>query len=188
MVRVIAGKAKNRRLVAPSGLNTRPITDMIKEAFFNVLGEKVLDAHFLDLFCGSGSIGIEALSRGADKVFFIDNSSEAIKTVHANLANCGFTEGFEVYRNDVFKALDILKKRDLKFDVIFADPPFTNPGIFDKVIKTLDKAAILKEGGILVIRSKKDREMPEKLDYLIKYRMNVYGDSILHYYRWLRED
>ncbi|SHG97131.1 16S rRNA (guanine(966)-N(2))-methyltransferase RsmD [Thermosyntropha lipolytica DSM 11003] len=187
-MRVIAGRAKNKRLIAPPGLNTRPLTDMIKEALFNVLGEKVIGAAFLDLFCGSGNAGIEALSRGADQVIFIDSSREAIKAVKDNIMNCGFTEGFEVYCNDVFRALKILKKRKLKFDIIFADPPFTNPGIFVRVMQALDKADLLKEDGILIIRSKRDKEMPEKLTCLVRYRMNSYGDSTLHYYKMLRED
>lgn len=187
-MRVIAGQAKNKKLLAPSGLSTRPLTDMIKEALFNVLGEKVIGADFLDLFCGSGNAGIEALSRGASRVIFIDSSTEAIKAVKNNIANCGFDEGFEVYRNDVFRALEIMKKRELKFDIIFADPPFTNPGIFDKVMQALDKADILKEDGILVIRSKRDKEMPEKMKFISRYRLSSYGDSTLHYYKMLRED
>lgn len=186
-MRVIAGMAKNKKLISPPGLSTRPLTDMIKEALFNVLGERVIGSVFLDLFCGSGSAGIEALSRGAEKVIFIDSSREAVKAVKENIENCGFSEGFEVYRNDVFKAIDILKKRGLKFDIIFADPPFTNPGIFDKVMEALDRANILTEDGILIIRSKRDKDMPEKLVYLARYRMNSYGDSTLHYYKMLRE-
>lgn len=187
-MRVIAGLAKNKRLIAPAGLNTRPLTDMIKEALFNVLGEKIIGAVFLDLFCGSGNAGIEALSRGAEKVIFIDSSREAVKAVRDNMENCGFNAGFEIYRNDVFKAIDILRKRGLKFDIILADPPFTNPGIFDQVMNALDGADILKEDGMLVIRSKRDKEMPEKLEHLKRYRMNSYGDSTLHYYKMLRED
>lgn len=181
-MRVIAGKARGKRLKAPPGDTTRPVTDMIKEALFNVWNERLEGAAFLDLFAGSGSMGIEALSRGARSVIFIDNSAAAVGVIKDNLMNCKMTEGFEVYRNDVFRAINILQTRDSKFDLIYVDPPFTQEAIFDRVIKILDQAEILARNGIMVIRTFRKKSLPECLDHLFEYRKKEYGESVLHYY------
>ncbi|MEN6350132.1 MAG: 16S rRNA (guanine(966)-N(2))-methyltransferase RsmD [Syntrophomonas sp.] len=181
-MRIIAGRAKGRRLKAPPGLNTRPLTNMIKESLFNVLGAGIEGSSFLDLFAGSGSVGIEALSRNARLVIFVDKGAEAVRTIKDNLNNCGFTEGNEVYRNDVFKAIEILQKRGLKFDFIYVDPPFSNEAIFEKVIIALDKAKILSNQGITIIRTRRKKDLPVALSSINKYRVNNYGESTLHYY------
>jgi 16S rRNA (guanine(966)-N(2))-methyltransferase RsmD len=170
------------------GSSTRPVTDMIKEALFNVWGERLEQAVFLDLFAGSGSIGIEALSRGARTVIFVDNSAAAVSVIKDNLDNCKIAEGFEVYRNDVFRALSILQSRGTRFDLIYVDPPFTNEAIFDKVLHVLDQADILAPNGVMVIRTFRKKTLPMYLEHLYKYRSNDYGESVLHYYRSREED
>lgn len=186
-MRVIAGQAKGKRLQAPPGMNTRPITDMIKEALFNVLGDEVRDSLFLDLFAGSGSVGIEALSRGAKQVVFIDNSAAAVGIIKNNISNCGFGEGFTVYRNDVFKALTLLDQRRTKFDLIYVDPPFTIEKIFDQIIRALDQVSILKQHGRIILRTQRKKQLTAQLNYLEEYRINNYGESALHYYRMYEE-
>lgn len=182
-MRIIAGIAKNRKLKAPSGHNTRPITDMIKEALFNVLGAKTKDANFLDLFAGSGSVGIEALSRGAKLVIFIDNDNAAVKVIKSNLEHCNFTSGFEVYKNDVFKALNILEKRKLAFNIIYVDPPFTKTELFEQVMISLDsKFKLIAKEGLIIIRTPSRYSMPDEYSNLIKCRYDEYGESALHYY------
>jgi 16S rRNA (guanine(966)-N(2))-methyltransferase RsmD len=181
-MRVITGSAKGKRLKAPVGLNTRPITDMIKEALFNVLGSRVIDANFLDLFAGSGSVGIEALSRGAQKVIFVDNSAEAGKVIKENLTNCGFGQGFELYRSDVFKALSLLQRQNLRFDLIYIDPPFTNEKIFNEVMETVGKADLLETDGIVVIRTPRQKHISPQFNQLTQYRISNYGESDLNYY------
>jgi 16S rRNA (guanine966-N2)-methyltransferase len=182
-MRVIAGKARGKRLKAPPGDSTRPVTDMIKEALFNVWGERVRDAVFLDLFAGSGSMGIEALSRGARHVVFVDNSPAAIAAIKENLRNCDFDQGHDVYRNDVIRAVSILESHEKKFDIIYVDPPFTNQAIFDRVLNVLDQAEILDQDGVMVIRTYKKKNLPMSLNHLHKFRQNDYGESVLHYYR-----
>lgn len=186
-MRVIAGRARGRRLKAPPGMDTRPITDMIKEALFNVLGDTVEGTCFLDLFAGSGSVGIEALSRGAAKAVFIDKSLASVEIIKENLANCGFSQGFEVYRNDIFKALDLLERRQMIFDLIYIDPPFTQEDLFDKVMYKLDKTNVLSECGIMIIRTRRKKQLPSNLNSLDEYRVNDYGESTLHYYRIFKE-
>ena len=187
-MRVIAGNARGKRLKAPSGLHTRPITDMIKEALFNVWGPDIYEAKVLDLFAGSGSVGIEALSRGAAQAVFVDNDKNAMITIGENLKNCGFEVGYELYHNDVFRALDILARNRRCFDYIYVDPPFTVDRIFDKVMIVLGKAELLNQAGILVIRTRRQRELAASFEKLIKYREKDYGESTLHYYRWIEED
>ncbi|HEX3010623.1 MAG TPA: 16S rRNA (guanine(966)-N(2))-methyltransferase RsmD [Syntrophomonadaceae bacterium] len=186
-MRVIAGQAKGKRLKAPPGMNTRPITDMIKEALFNVLGDTVRDSSFLDLFAGSGSVGIEALSRGAKQVVFIDNNSSAVGIIKENIINCGFSKGFSVYRNDVFKALTLFDQRKTKFDLIYVDPPFTIEKIFDPVIYALDQSNILERNGRIILRTQRKKQLTAQLNYLEEYRTNNYGESVLHYYRMYEE-
>ncbi len=184
MLRVIAGSARGKKLKAPAGINTRPVTDMIKEAIFNVLGQDMDDVRFLDLFAGSGSMGIEALSRGAARVVFIDRDSGSVRIIKENLENCGFqTDNYQVYKNDVFKAVDILEKKNEKFDFIYVDPPFTDEEIFDRIMQRLDQAHLLTEEGILLIRTRRKKSLTEGLEHLVKYRMNDYGESTLHYYK-----
>lgn len=188
MLRVIAGKARGKKLKAPAGMNTRPVTDMIKEAIFNVLGQDMENYRFLDLFAGSGSMGIEALSRGAVQVIFIDRDSSSVRIIKENLANCGFSrENYQVYKNDVFKAVDLLEKKSEKFDFIYVDPPFTDEEIFDRIMSRLDQARLLTDEGILLLRTRRKKKLTEGLKHLIKYRMNEYGESTLHYYKWEEE-
>lgn len=180
-MRVISGTAKGRRLKAPAGLNTRPITDMIKEALFNVWGAKVQEAQVLDLFAGSGSVGIEALSRGAQKVIFVDNDNTAVKIIRENLNHCQFQNGFEIYRSDIFQAIKRLKNHNLQFDLIYIDPPFSQETIFEPVMDAVSQADILADEGLIVIRTPRQKDMPS-FHPLLRYRHKVYGESSLHYY------
>lgn len=181
-MRVISGKAKGKKLKAPPGLDTRPITDRIKEALFNVIGSDIRDAKFLDLFAGSGSVGIEALSRGAKLVILVDSGGEAIRVIHHNIQACGFEEGYEVYRQDVFVAIRSLLKREIKFDLIYIDPPFTNEKLFEQVLTTLNKQIILNSDGIIIIRAPRRKPLPQVFENLQCYRANDYGESTLYYY------
>lgn len=155
---------------------------MIKEALFSVIGPDIEGACFLDLFAGSGSVGIEALSRGATKAVFVDNSPKAVGVIYKNLSNCGFVDGYEVYRNDVLRAMRALHQRGAKFDYIYIDPPFTSEGIFTEVMKGLEKVDILNPQGSIIIRTPRHRELPASLGYLAKRRHKHYGESALHYY------
>jgi len=180
-LRVISGTAKGRRLKAPPGLSTRPITDMIKEALFNVWGAKVVDARILDLFAGSGSVGIEALSRGAREVVFVDNASAAVRVIRANLDHCQLRSGFEVLRGDVFQTLQRISRQGLQFDLVYVDPPFTREDIFEPVMEALSQADVVAADGVVVIRLPRKKEMPT-FSPLVKYRQGNYGESSLHYY------
>lgn len=182
-MRVIAGKAKGRVLVAPEGLDTRPITAKIKEALFSIWQMQIVDSCFLDLFSGSGSIGIEAISRGAKKVVFVEKDRKAINAIKKNLANCKFTEGYEVYQDDVFKRIGWLAKNGCAFDIIYLDPPFTVDEIFLPVMECLSNAGLLERDGCIAIRTRREKEMPEKIGFLRKFKLKNYGISSVHFFK-----
>jgi 16S rRNA (guanine(966)-N(2))-methyltransferase RsmD len=154
---------------------------MIKEALFNVWGAKVVDARILDLFAGSGSVGIEALSRGAREVVFVDNASAAVRVIRANLDHCQLRSGFEVLRGDVFQTLQRISRQGLQFDLVYVDPPFTREDIFEPVMEALSQADVVAADGVVVIRLPRKKEMPT-FSPLVKYRQGNYGESSLHYY------
>jgi 16S rRNA (guanine966-N2)-methyltransferase len=185
-VRVISGTARGKRLKAPAGLDTRPITDMIKEALFNVIGSNIVAASLLDLFAGSGSVGIEALSRGASRVVFIDKTRKSIEVIKENLENCSFVDNYELYRNDVFRAIELLYRRGVRFDYIYADPPFTNIDIFTPLIEVLDRICLLLPEGNLIIRSPRRLSLDVKISNLSEYRYDNYGESTLHYFKTIK--
>ncbi len=181
-MRVIAGKAKGRPLIAPQGMNTRPITDMIKEALFSSWQSQIVGSDFLDLFSGSGSMGIEAISRGAKEVIFVEKDSKAVEVIKKNLAACNFSSGYKIYKDDVFRRIEHLKADNRKFDIIYLDPPFTVDEIFIPVMEALSDRKLLFDDSIIVIRTRKEKEMPEEIGQMQKYKFKKYGISGVHYY------
>lgn len=182
-MRVIAGTAKGRRLFAPKGTGTRPVTAKIKEALFNIWQTRIKGAFFLDLFAGSGSMGIEALSRGAEKVIFVEKNRSAVEMVKKNLAVCGFSSGYELYQDDVFRRMDWLSRRQDRFDIVYLDPPFTKPEIFVPVIETMEKTRLLASEGMAVIRVKRDMAFPERIGNLHRFRQKIYGISTICFFK-----
>lgn len=181
-MRVIAGKAKGCPLIAPDGMNTRPITGKIKEALFSSWQLQIVGANFLDLFAGSGSMGIEAISRGAEKAVFVEKDRRTVDVIKKNLKSCKFTDGYTVYKDDVFHRIESLKTADERFDIIYLDPPFTVDEIFIAVMEALSDGQLLTENGIVVIRTKKEKEMPDEIGKLKKYKFKTYGISGVHFY------
>ncbi|GGA97629.1 16S rRNA (guanine(966)-N(2))-methyltransferase RsmD [Macrococcus hajekii] len=167
-MRVIAGKYKKKKIEAAPGMTSRPTTDKIKENIFNILGP--LEGHGLDLFAGSGGLGIEALSRGLESAVFVDGSKEAVTAIRHNID--GIDEHVEVYRNDAFRALKALKKREQQFDLIILDPPY-NKGLLNKAIEQIDSYGLLKAEGRLMCECGKD-ETVNPLTYDIM-KEEIYG-------------
>lgn len=181
-MRVIAGTARGRVLFAPKGIGTRPIPSMIKEALFNIWQDQINDSRFLDLFAGSGSMGIEALSRGAKEVVFVEKNRNAVSVIRKNLAACQFQNRWSVYQDDVFKRLEILGADGQKFDIVYLDPPFTIEGIFLPAMNALSDASILSDEGVAAIRTRREMELPDMIGSLKKFRLRSYGISSIHFY------
>ncbi len=186
-MRVIAGSAKGRNLIAPEGFDTRPITSKIKEALFSIWQFELPGASFLDLFAGSGSMGIEAMSRGARKVTFVEKEKKAVEIIKKNLATCKFNEGVVVFQDDVFRRISRFSMEKEKFDIIYLDPPFTVDEIFLPVMEALAEADILEENGLIAIRTKREKEMPDSFGELKKFKLKEYGVSAIHFYNYDNE-
>ncbi len=148
-MRVISGSARGLKLRAPKGMNTRPTTDRIKESLFNIIAFELPGASFLDVFSGSGGIGIEALSRGAKEAVFIDSDAESISIIKANVDAARLREKSEIIRSDVFSALTLLHSKKRKYDIIFMDPPYKK-GIVEEVLSCLEKNDLLSENGFII--------------------------------------
>ncbi len=148
-MRVITGTARGHKLVAPEGLETRPTTDRIKETLFNILSPHLWDSSFLDLFSGSGAIGIEALSRGAKEAVFVEQAPKALSAIEQNLAHTKLQERAEVMKTDVLTALARLGSQKRQFDFIFLDPPYQK-GLYEPVLEAIAREKVLKEDGIII--------------------------------------
>ncbi|WP_080846592.1 16S rRNA (guanine(966)-N(2))-methyltransferase RsmD [Cytobacillus gottheilii] len=173
-MRVVSGSQKGRSLKPVPGNTTRPTTDKVKEALFNMIGPYFEGGLCLDLFAGSGGLGIEALSRGVDKVIFVDRDRMAIQTIHDNIAASGFTEQSEVYRNDAERALKAIIKRELVFDYIFLDPPYKKQQLV-KLIEMIDKEDLLSEKGMIICEHGSDVDLPENVGGFEQYKHENYG-------------
>lgn len=149
-MRVITGSARGHKLRTPEGRSTRPTTDKIKESLFNMLAPELYDCEFLDLFSGSGAIGIEALSRGAKSAVFSDISTECIELIKSNLKFTKLFEKAEVYKQEAIALVQELGRKGRQFDLIFLDPPYES-GMAMPVLEAIVKHAVLKKDGLIVV-------------------------------------
>ena len=175
-MRVITGTARGRRLKTPEGMDIRPTTDNVKESIFNIIQFDIEGRRVLDLFAGTGQLGIECLSRGASEVVFIDSSRDAVRIVKENLKTCGFNA--PVLQMD---AVNYLKACG-KFDLIIIDPPYDS-GIYDSVLETINLVDILSDGGIIICESRREKSLPEMSAPYRKAREYNYGKVKLCLYR-----
>lgn len=153
-MRVITGTARGRKLKTPDGMDIRPTTDNVKESIFNIVQFDIEGRRVLDLFAGTGQLGIECLSRGAREVVFVDSSRDAVKIVKDNLKTCGFSA--PVLQMD---ALSYLRSCG-KFDLIFIDPPYDS-GVYESVLETINSVDLLSDGGIIMCESRREKSLPE---------------------------
>ena len=172
-MRVIAGRYKGRRLAAPAGPDTRPTSDRTREALFSVLGSRVEGARVLDLFAGSGALGIEALSRGASEATFVETSPAALRSLRANLEP--LDAAAETHRSDVRRFLGVASRAARQYDLVFLDPPYRLAAPLGSVLSEA-LPAVLAPGAVVV--SESDRRSPLALDLpLLDERR--YGDTLI---------
>ena len=169
-MRVISGSARGRKLKEPQGQSIRPTTDLVKESVFNIIQFDIEGRRVLDLFAGTGQLGIEALSRGASDVAFVDESNDAVRLVRDNIKTLGFEDRALVTRSDALAYL----AQGGHFDVVFLDPPFES-GLIEKALKAIFEFDILKENGIIICETKEDRLLPELSEPYKKGREYKYG-------------
>lgn len=182
-LRVVAGQAKGRRLRAPRGAEARYTSDFVRGALFNILAPMVDGASFLDLFAGVGSVGLEAASRGAGEVVMIERDAQRVAYLARNARETGLSDACRIYRQDVFTAVDMLRRRGAHFDVIFMDPPY-NQTMARAALARVAGAGLLNSAGVLVVEHSRREEMPAQASRLELFRREDYGDTALSFYRW----
>ena len=180
-MRVISGFKKGYKLKCPKGKDTRPTEDRIKESLFNILGYIHGESIVLDLFAGSGSIGIEFLSRGAKKAYFVDRSYLSIKTIKDNLAHTGLEGKSRVIKNDAIRSIKILGNENIKFNYVFVDPPYGKNLIID-VLENLWDQTILVEDGTIIVEHEKGLELENNIFDFKKIDSRNYGSKFLSFY------
>jgi 16S rRNA (guanine966-N2)-methyltransferase len=181
-MRVIAGKFRSRRLRTPGFLGVRPTSDRLRETLFNILGPSVEDSLFIDLYTGTGAIGIEAVSRGAREVFFIDRDPACISLTRQNLESLDIRTGIEVIMSDAERGLEKLAARHLVADFIFFDPPYNDEG-YEDLLDYLDASHLVAPQGIVIAEHSSSLELPERLARLERTRLLEQGDAALSFYR-----
>ncbi|MCL4424400.1 MAG: 16S rRNA (guanine(966)-N(2))-methyltransferase RsmD [Firmicutes bacterium] len=179
-MRVIAGKVGGLRLKTLRGLDLRPTMDRVKESIFNVLAPDLAESRALDLFAGSGSLGIEALSRGARQVIFVEKRPEAVVIIKENLSFTGLLSAAQVIRGEALQVIRTLGSEE--FDHIFADPPY-NRGLALTALTGIARQDLLKLGGTLVLETSKREELPEEIGDLSRYRHLDFGGTRVHFYK-----
>jgi 16S rRNA (guanine966-N2)-methyltransferase len=181
-LRVLGGKYRSLLLQSPRGAQTRPTTSMLRKAVFDIMQNSIEGTHFLDLFAGSGAMGIEALSRGASHATFVESHKDALRCIKANLAALKLEAA--VYSYDVFDALKKLEKKGETFDIIYADPPYHITTIYEELLSYLDSSKLLTKGGTLFLESLSPSPLKKmELKHLVPIDQRRFGTSLLHRYR-----
>ncbi len=178
-MRVITGKARGVQLKTPEGLQTRPTTDRVKEALFSIIHFDIPGARVLDLFGGTGQLGIEALSRGAKCAVFVDAAEKPCALIRENLKRCKLEQEGKVIRADY---MDYLNRCREKFDIVFLDPPYAEV-FLENTLKKLTEIDILESGGIIVAERPVDKELPWDFPGFTRSKDYRYGKTLITLYR-----
>ena len=179
-MRIIAGTLKGRRLVTPGNASVRPTSDRVKESMFNILGAKVDGGVILDLFAGTGNLGIEALSRGAKRVIFVETSREALGIIRRNLQECHMGDRSEILARPVDRAMQRLQSRGERFDLIFMDPPYEK-GLIGRTLDRLGTEKIYHDDSVLVVEHTRREPLPELSRSWNLIRQRRIGDTVLSF-------
>lgn len=178
-MRVISGKARGTKLVGPDGLETRPTSDRVKESLFSIINFELQDISFLDIFSGSGGIGIEALSRGAKQATFIDSSKAACQSVRSNLEKTKLKDQAKVISNNVQDALNQLGKNNEKFDIIFMDPPYHN-NMISQTLSDIVRNNLLTLDGFIIIERPTDYKLEDSAEFTL-WKERIYKNTTLSF-------
>ena len=179
MSRVIGGRGKGRRLRTPRGDATRPTAVRVRQTLFDILGPRVLDARFLDLFAGSGAVGVEALSRGASRAVFVEQRREAVVAIRRNLEALGVDdETCRVMRGDALSAIDDLARAGDRFDLVFLDPPYDGDH-YEPTLRRLDAGSVVAAGGWVIAEHFHKLALPATIGRLHAVRSVRVGDHLL---------
>lgn len=183
-MRIISGSARGRRLFAPGKTAIRPTSDRVREALFNIIGPPSQDMAVLDLYAGTGALGIEALSRGAGSALFVDKHPQAVSLIEKNISLCGFSEKSRVIMRDLVKGLSFLSalKPAAGFALIFVDPPY-GKGFAHCILTEIAGHNLVAAGGLIIVEDKAGTDFPERIGALTMADQRRYGDTGLWLYR-----
>ncbi|MGA2851702.1 MAG: 16S rRNA (guanine(966)-N(2))-methyltransferase RsmD [Terracidiphilus sp.] len=184
-MRIIAGSHRSRTLQAPAGLSTRPTSDRLRETLFNVLAPRIAGAAFLDLYAGSGAVGIEAMSRGAARVEFVERAPAALAVLRGNLAKLGVTAGFRIHGGSVGTVLRRMKpEAGLAFDVVFLDPPYDAAPEYEIAMRIVggSEGGLLAPGAVVIAEHRKKERLEDRYGTLGRTRLLEQGDAGLSFY------
>jgi 16S rRNA (guanine966-N2)-methyltransferase len=179
-MRIIAGQFRSRRLKGSPPPGIRPTSDKLRETIFNILGPTVEGSRFLDGCAGMGAMGIEAISRGAAEVYFVDVSRKAIRIIRENLESLDIKEGFKILDMDLTRALDTVS---VQFDIAFIDPPYEREDLYMACLQRFGTCELLTPGGVLIVEHSKRAILPESVGSIHMVRSLVQGDAALAFYR-----
>ena len=181
-MRIIAGLLKGRKLKTAKGLRIRPTADKVKEALFNILGDRVRNSNFLDLFAGTGNVGIEAFSRSAQRVTFIDNNLASIRLIKENLNLCNLVDKSKIIKSDYLKAIKKLSKNNERFDIIFADPPY-NTVLAKNCLQCLENIDIGVNNCFIIIEHYHKEKLLSEFGEFRLIKQRIFGETILSFYK-----
>ena len=181
-MRIIAGKAKGRKLIPPATMETRPTLDRVKEAMFSMIQGYIPEGIVVDVFAGTGSLGLEAASRGAKEVYLIDKSSVTFPLLKENVENLKFSDFCYTLNMDSYDALRLLSKKGKKFDIIFIDPPYCKEMI-PEAIKIIKENDMLQEDGIIVTKIDSIEEIYDGYENIKLTRSKKYGNTTVCFYK-----
>jgi 16S rRNA (guanine966-N2)-methyltransferase len=179
-MRIISGSSKGKKLFTPKQTSLRPTSDRVKESLFNILGEEISGKAVLDLFAGTGNLGIEALSRGARRVTFVENTREAYRLIERNLLSCQMGDRSEILLKEVDRGLRLLHAKGECFDLIFMDPPYEK-GLIRKTMEILGTMKIYHEDSILVIEHNRREPLPDLSGSWSLIRQRKIGDTMISF-------
>lgn len=182
-MRVIAGEYRSRKLAAPAGESTRPTSDRLRETLFNVVAGVVQDSVWLDLFAGTGAVGIEALSRGARMVYFAENNARAVKAIRANLKSLSITDGYELHEREVMQAVRMLDAAAIVCDFCFLDPPYADRAAYAETLGFLSQSHLISQNSIVIAEHEKHFDLLDHYGALARHRRLQQGDAVLSFYR-----
>ncbi|SNB45770.1 16S rRNA (guanine(966)-N(2))-methyltransferase RsmD [Geobacter sp. DSM 9736] len=183
-MRIVAGSAKGRKLLVPKGQRVRPTADRVKEAVFSILKTLLGDldgCRVLDIFAGTGNLGIEALSRGAASAVFIDNHRESALTIEKNIRLAGFSEKCRIIQSDALRALQAIEKERIRFRLVFLDPPY-RIGFAEKVLNHLGTSTVIEPGAVIVTEHSLQENLQDRFGNLQKFDARTYGDTALSFF------
>jgi 16S rRNA (guanine966-N2)-methyltransferase len=181
VVRIISGEQKGRRLSTLKGRSVRPTSDRAKETLFDILSDRVEGSRFLDLFAGTGSVGLEAASRDAEQVFLVESDPRALKILQKNIDWCGLMDKVTVFRTDAKKSLSRLASDRQTFSLIFLDPPYHDRLAY-ALISEVGEKGLLEDGGMVIAEHDRHHSLPEVYGTLSLVRTRQVGDTLFSFY------